>query len=143
METLAGNALYKVVRGYKQLEVADKRDIIERQIHDTIVEQLAKENLKGHIIVGAVTAKSIKPNQAILDSATAVVRAENELKVKQTEVAIAEKEAARMKALSENSQQSVAYMDAEARRMMAQAMLAGKVNTVVVPYDFKGIVSVK
>ena len=81
-------------------------------------------------------------NAEILSSATAYVRAQNELKVKSTEVEIAKKESERMAALSANSGQSIAYMQAEALRQIAYGIREGKVQTIVVPYDFKGIVNV-
>jgi hypothetical protein len=141
--TMADNAILRTIRQYKQLEVNDKRDLIEKEILSHLNDELAKEHIDGNIVINSVVVKAMTPHPDILNSALAVVRTQNDLKVKQNEVDIAKKEAERMAALSANSQQSIAYMDAEARRMMGQAMLAGKVNTIVVPMDFKGIVNVK
>jgi regulator of protease activity HflC (stomatin/prohibitin superfamily) len=141
--TMVDNASNKVVRGYKALEVNDNRQKIEVEIRAQLLETLKAENLQNSISFSAIQVKNAPPNQEILNTAIQVVRSQNELKVKENEVKIAEKEAQRMAALANNSAQSVAYMDAEARRMMAQAMLNGKVNTVVVPFDFKGFISVK
>ena len=46
-----------------------------------------------------------------------------------------------MAALANNSTQSVAFMDAQARMMIAEGVKNGKVQTIVVPMDFKGIVN--
>lgn len=139
--TLANNAMQKSVREYKALEVADKRDLLEKAIHDHIVQSLAAEKLEGSIIVGAVQIRTIVPNEQIQASATAYVRSQNELKIKNNEVAIAEAESRRMAALSANSVQSIAYMNAQATLNISEGVKNGKVHTIVVPVDFKGIVN--
>lgn len=90
-----------------------------------------------------MAVRNVLPAQEIIASANRVIQLQNELKAKEKETQIAEQEANRMRALSANAEKSIAYMDAEARRNMSLAMLAGKVNTVIVPFDFKGMVSAK
>ncbi len=46
-------------------------------------------------------------------------------------------------ALAANSTQSIAFMNAQAQLKVAEGVANGKVHTVVVPYDFKGIVNAK
>lgn len=142
MSTLVNNAAYKVVRAYKSLEVADNRAKIEEQIRDTVHEQLKTEKLDNAVSLTVVQVRNILPNAEILQSATNYVRAQNELKIKQTEVDIAKKESERMAALSSNSGQSIAYMQAQAQMKIAEGIAAGHVQTIVVPMDFKGMVSV-
>jgi regulator of protease activity HflC (stomatin/prohibitin superfamily) len=142
MSTLTNNAAYKVIRGYKSLEVADNRAKIEEQIRDTVNEQLKAEKLDNAVSLTVVQVRNILPNAEILQSATNYVRAQNELKIKQTEVDIAKKESERMAALSSNSGQSIAYMQAQAQMKIAEGIAAGRVNTIVVPMDFKGMVSI-
>jgi len=48
-----------------------------------------------------------------------------------------------MAALSSNSGQSIAYMQAQAQMKIAEGIAAGRVHTIVVPMDFKGMVNVK
>lgn len=141
--TMIDNSVLKVVRQYKQLELNDNRQKIESEIMASLKEDLKRENLSGSITFNNIQVKQMVPNSAILESATAVVKTQNDLKVKQNEVQIAQKEAERMAALSSNSQNSIAYMDAETRKNMGLAMLNGKVNTVVVPFDFKGFINTK
>jgi len=140
--TLVNNAAYKVIRNYKSLEVADNRAKIEEQIRDTVHEQLKAEKLDGSVSLTVVQVRNILPNAEILQSATNYVRAQNELKIKQTEVDIAKKESERMAALSSNSGQSIAYMQAQAQMKIAEGIAAGRVHTIVVPMDFKGMVNV-
>lgn len=143
MTTLTNNAAYKVVRQYKSLEVADNRAKIEAEIRDAVHEQLKSEKLDGALSLTVVQVRSILPNAEILKSATEYVKAQNELKIKETEVQIARKESERMAALSANSGTSIAYMQAQAAMKIAEGIANGKVNTIVVPMDFKGIVNVK
>ena len=139
METLVNNAAYKAVRAYAALEVADKREAIERAIYDSVVDKLKGEKLDLAIIPGAVTIRSIMPNREILASATRYVSAQNELRVKQTEVDIAKKESERMAALSSNSTSSIAYMNAQATLNISEGIKAGKVQTIVVPSNMTGL----
>lgn len=142
MVTLVNNASYKVVRQYKSLEVADNRAKIEAEIREVVLEQLKAEKLDTAISLTVVQIRNILPNADILASATQYVKAQNELKIKNTEVEIAKKESERMAALAANSGQSIAYMQAQANMLIAQGIAAGKVNTIIVPMDFKGMVSV-
>jgi regulator of protease activity HflC (stomatin/prohibitin superfamily) len=143
MSLLTNNAMYQEARKYKALEINDKRQDIEKGILAEIRSKLAAEGLDKHIILTAVQVRNIKPNREILASATAYVKAQNELKVKATEVEIAKKESERMAALAANSTQSIAFMNAQAQLKVAEGVANGKVHTVVVPYDFKGIVNAK
>lgn len=142
IETLANNASYKAIRKYKALDVADNRQNIEQDIRNIITEQLKAEKLDTSVTVSVVQVRNVQPNNEILASATAYVRSQNELKVKENEVAIAKKESERMAALAQNSQQSIAYMNAQSQLLIAQGVAAGKVHTIVVPVDFKGMVNV-
>jgi regulator of protease activity HflC (stomatin/prohibitin superfamily) len=136
---LAKNAAYKAVRSYKSLEATDKRPELEVKIKELVVAELTKEGLADKINISAVQIRGIVPNRDILASSTAVVTAENALKVKNTEIAIAESEARRMKALSENSKQSTDYMQAQASLTIAQAIAAGKVQTIIVPSNMTSL----
>ncbi len=140
MSQVVNNAAYKAVREYPALEVNDRRAEIEAKIRDTVLQTLKGDKLETSLTLNLVQVRAIVPPSSILESAAAVVRSQNELKVKENEVNIAKKEAERMQALSSNSSNSIAYMDAQARLNISEAMKAGKVNSIVVPYDFKGIV---
>ena len=139
MSTLVNNAAYKVIRNYKSLEVADNRAKIEEQIRDTVHDQLKAEKLDSSVSLTVVQVRNILPNAEILQSATNYVRAQNELKIKQTEVDIAKKESERMAALSSNSGQSIAYMQAQAQMKIAEGIAAGRVQTIVVPANFNAL----
>lgn len=141
METVANNAAQKTLRKYEALAVTDKREQIEGEIRDEIVKQLDIDALKTSIVVTSVRVQNIQPNDAIVETATANVKAQNQLAVARTNVEIAKAEADRMKALAENGNQSIAYMNAQAQADIAKAVREGKVHTIIVPYDFKGIIN--
>ena len=54
----------------------------------------------------------------------------------------AEAEARRMQALANQGAQSIAYMQARAQADIAEGVKNGKVQTIIVPMDFKGMVNV-
>ena len=140
--TLVNNASYKTVREYKALEVADNRAKIEAQIRALVTEQLKAEKLDTAMSISVVQVRNVQPNPEILKSATEYVKSQNEIKIKENEVKLAKLEAERMAALAQNSGQSIAYMQAQANMKIAEGIAAGKVQTIVVPMDFKGMVNI-
>lgn len=139
VSTLVNNAVNKSVREYNALEVADKRVEIEGKIKETVTSQLKAEGLENSINLSVVQVKNILPNKEILKAATDYVRAQSTLRVKATEVEIAKKESERMAALANNSQQSIAYMQAQAALNISEGIKNGKVNTIVVPANFNAL----
>ena len=133
MVTLVNNASHKAVRQYKSLEVADNRAKIESSVRDIVNEQLKDEGLEKALSVTVVQVRTVTPNAEILRAATDYVKAQNELKIKQTEVDIAKKESERMAALANNSAQSIAYMNAQANLNISEGVKNGKVNAIIIP----------
>lgn len=138
----ARNAIYKEARKYEALDMADNRQQMELAIREQIQRTLIDEKLDGSIAVSQVLIRNVVPADTVVESANALVRAKNEYKQKEVEVATARKEAERMAALANQSSQSIAYMNAQANLMIAEGIKAGKVQTIVVPQDFKGMVNV-
>ena len=138
----ARNAAYKVARGYEALRMADNRPQIEQQIRELIGKTLAEEKLMDKLTVSQVQVRAIVPADVIVQSANDLVRAQNELKTKEVEVQTAKKEAERIAALNANAG-AIGYMNAMANMKIAEGVASGKVQTIVVPYDFKGIVNAK
>lgn len=141
MVQIVNNAAYKAIREYEALQVNDARAAIEQKIRDTVQATLAGDKLDNMLTLNLVQVRAIVPPASILESAAQVVRSQNDLKVKENEVRIAEAEARRMQALSQNSGNSIAYMDAQARLNISEAVKSGKVHTIIVPQDFKGIIN--
>ena len=143
MVTLVNNASYKVVRQYKSLEVADNRAKIEQEIQTLVQEQLKAEKLDTAMTLSVVQVRNILPNADIMASATAYVKSQNELKIKENEVKLAKLESDRMAALSNNSSQSIAYMTAQSQLNISEAVKAGKVQTILIPHNMTMLGSLK
>ncbi len=139
---LGRNAAYKVSRKYESLKMADNRAEIEQLVRQEIMTALAAEKLDGAITISQVLVRQITPADNIVRSANLLVQAQNENKRKEVEVGTAKLEAQRIAALNANAG-ATKYMEATAIVTIAEAVKEGKVNTIVIPYDFKGIVNVK
>jgi regulator of protease activity HflC (stomatin/prohibitin superfamily) len=135
-------ASYKVVATRKALELVSQREKLESDLAKEVKDRLEAAGFGTTLTLSVLQVRSIVPPESILASSEAVVRSTNELRVKENEVQIARKEAERMAALSANSGQSISYMDAQARLNVSEAIKLGKVQTIVIPFDFKGQVVV-
>lgn len=136
----ARNAIYKSVRKYDALEMNDNRQAIEIEVKELMLRSLADENLDGSITISQVLVRVIMPADAVVASANELVRSKNEFKQKEVEVQTAKKEAERISALNANKG-AVEYMAAMANMKIAEAIANGKVNTIVIPFDFKGMIN--
>lgn len=141
MTNILNSAAYKAVRQYKAMEVADNRTKIEQDIKRFATEALKEEKLDTALVISQVQVRNALPADDIVASANAAVRAQNELKTKMVEVQTAEQEARRVQILNSNAQ-AIPYMNAMANMKIAEAVAAGKVHTVILPYDFKGMVNI-
>lgn len=136
------NAVYKSSRKYEALDMADNRPAMEVEVKELIQKTLADEKLDGTITISQVLIRNIVPADSVVESANALVRAKNEFKQKEVEVQTAKKEAERMQALANQGSQSIAYMQAQAMMNISEGIKNGRVQTIVVPQDFKGMVNV-
>ena len=141
MLQLLNSASVKAVRKYKALEVADNRQNIENDIKASVDQMLSDEKLDKAILVSQVRVANATPADDIVASANAAVKATNDLKTKQVEVEIAKQEAIRIQTLNSNSQ-AIPYMNAMSQMEIAKAVREGKVHTIVVPTDFRGMLNV-
>ncbi len=136
----ARNAIYKSARKYEALEMNDNRQAIETEVKELMIRSLADEGLDGSITISQVLVRVILPADSVVASANELVRAKNEYKQKEVEVQTAKKEAERIAALNANKG-ATEYMAAMANMKIAEAIANGKVNTIVVPLDFKGMIN--
>lgn len=139
----ARNAIYKAARKYEALDMADNRENMERMVQEEINKNLAEEKLDGTITITQVLVRNIVPADSVVESANALVRAKNEYKQKEVEVQTAKKEAERMNALANQSQASIAYMQAQAALNISEGIKNGKVQTIVVPANFNALMMPK
>ncbi len=141
LTTVARSASYKAAARHDALKTISARSEIEADTAKYITDALAEEKLDTALTITKVQVRNIQPAANIIASANAVITAQNNLKAKQVEVDIARKEAERLSLLSSNSQ-NVRYMEAKALQDIAEGVKEGKVQSIVVPYDFKGIINV-
>ncbi len=139
----ARNAIYKAARKYEALDMADNRSEMENFIKDEIIRNLAEEKLDGSLTISQVLIRNVVPADSVVASANELVRAKNELKQKEVEVKTAEAEARRMAALSNQSAQSVQFMQAQAMLNISEGIKNGKVQTIVVPANFNALMMPK
>lgn len=142
IQTAARNAVYIAARKYDALDMNDARQVIEQEVKLTLVKTLTDEHLDNAITISQVLVRSITPADSIVESANNLVKAKNAYKQKEIEVQTAKQEADRIAALNQNKG-AIDYMNAMALVNISEAIKDGKVQSIVVPYDFKGIVNVK
>lgn len=140
IEQTARNVIYKVTRGYEAMTMNDKRAEIERDVKQGITDSLAADKLGSCITTHTIQARALVPSTALRQAADDLVRAKTANLAKAVEVDIAKKESERIAALNANAG-AINYMNASANMKIAEAVLAGKVGTIIMPYDFKGIVN--
>lgn len=141
LQLTARNAVFKVARKYAALGMNDARPAIETEVMATMKATLEQEKLVNAVQITQVQVKSIVPSDAVKLSADSLVRAQNENKQKEVEVGTAKLEAERIAALNANAG-AIGYMAAMAQMKIAEGIASGKVQTVVIPYDFKGMVNI-
>ena len=140
IQTVARNAAYKSARKHEAMKIADARVQLEADTMATMIEMLKMEKLDLSINVKQIQVRNVQPASEIINSANIAIKAQNELKAKQVEVDIARKEAERLQLLA-NDGRSIRYLEVKALQDIAEGVKNGKVQTIVVPYDFKGIIN--
>ena len=142
VENVVKTATTDVVSKYDALEANEKREEIRNKIRAQSEAMFKEDGLAEAVNIHQVFVKNLQLSKAIMQSANAVIISQNELKTKDFEVQTARKEAERLTLLA-NNKASIDYMNAKSLSDIAEGIKNGKVQTVVVPYDFKGIVNVK
>ena len=135
----ARNAAYKAARRYDALTMNDSRAQMEQEMRDIITQTLADEKLNGSVTITQVLIRQITPADSVVASANELVRAKNELLQKEVEVKTAEAESRRMAALTNQSSQSIAYMNAQAALNISEGVKNGRVQTIIVPSNMTGL----
>lgn len=138
---IARNAIYKAARDYEALDMADNRQTIEVKVKEAMQKALTEEKLDGAITITQVLVRNIVPADSVVASANELVKAKNEKIRKEVEVETAKLEAQRMQALANNSQSSIAFMQAQAALNISEGIKNGKVQTIVVPSNFTSLMT--
>ena len=142
VENVVKTAVTDVVSKYDALEANEKREEIRQKVRTQAEAMFKEDGLAEAVQIHQVFVKNLQLSKAIMQSANQVIISQNELKTKDFEVQTAKKEAERLTLLASNKA-NIDYMNAKSLSDIAEGVKTGKVHSVIVPYDFKGIVNVK
>ena len=130
-----------VVSRYDALTANENREKIKTDIKARVDQILDEEHLKGKVMVHQVFIKNLDIAPELKASATAVIAAQNTLRAKEIEVQTAKRESERMTELTkQNSNGYIDLLNAQANYQIASAVREGKVQTIIIPHDFKGVI---
>jgi hypothetical protein len=141
VENVVRTATTDVFAQYDALAANENREKIRDEIKSQVTKIFKEEKLEGKVRVHQVFIKNLQIDRALMASAISVITAQNELKAKEYEVQTAKKEAERVTLLS-NNKANLDYMNSKSMADIAEGVKSGKVHSIVVPYDFKGIINV-
>lgn len=143
MQNVVRTAAADVISNYEALIANEHREEIRDKIKIRIEEILKEEKLDADIEVHQIFINNLHIAAALQESAQKVIVEENNLKAKRVAVQTAEQEALRLAAMA-NKPNIVEYMNAKANADIGEAVLQGKVATIVVPHNFTNmLMSVK
>lgn len=148
IDTVAASSASKAVSHYEALEANGNKELIEAEIKVAMEEKFKEEGLEGSIKIKSVIVKQLVIPDSLKASSENVINEQNKLKAKDFEVQTAEREAARMKALSvQVTPGYIEFMKAQAGLIHAQAeadaIRSGKVPNWIMPSNFQGMISMK
>ena len=140
-------SLYTAVSRYNALDVNDNRQKIEEEVIETVRKKLTTEGLGDQISISQINIRNIQIADALIESANNVVKAQNDLKTKMTEIQIAKAEASRIEALIKFSDERyIRLLQAQASMKQADSlfeMAKRAPSYIVVPQNFSGMLNIK
>lgn len=147
VEKMSKSAIADVVRNYAAMEVNNKRDIIEKQIKQTLIAKLEANGKLKYVNINEVNLVAVDPPQSIKDSVEKIVRTENEKKSMQNEVEKARLEKEKNEILASSSgKQYTDLLEAQANLNFSEAAKIaaskGQFMPMLVPHGFNGNVTV-
>lgn len=140
LERLLRDAAQNTIKTFSANDLNTDKEKVRAEILTAFKELLKAEKLDAAIHISAFNIISLMPNKELLDKATQLRKEQLDAQIKDARNANAVKDAERNRIMSDPK--SIALMDAETRRLWAQAAAAGKVKAVVVEQDFKGQVRI-
>lgn len=144
VDSVMRSALSKAVGEFDALDANTKRSEIESEAKKIALSRFKDEGLDGKIRIHQVLVRNIQVDPKLQESILNKIRAQKDFETKGIEVETAKREAERIAALSnQGGQNYINLLNAQATMKIAEAVANGKVNTIVIPNDFKGIVNVK
>jgi regulator of protease activity HflC (stomatin/prohibitin superfamily) len=143
VDTQIRAAAYAAVSKFNAMEANSHRTDIESDIKQIVAAKFAEEGLDKTIHVKQVTVNNVEVDPKLQEAVVRQLNAVIDNKTKDTEIDTAKKEASRMEQLTNNANNTgyIALLNAQANMKIAEGIANGRVNTIVVPTDFKGIVN--
>lgn len=135
-------AVTDVFARYDALVANENREKIREEVRTRVGQILAEEKLSDQVKVHQVFIKNMEVAAELKASVLQVIKAQNELRAKEYEVMTAKKEAERLSLLSAN-RTNIDYMNAKSLSDIAEGIKTGKASTVVIPYDFRGMLNIR
>lgn len=141
VENVVKTATTDVFSRYDALDANQNREKIRDEIKLQAEAMFKEDGLSDSVDIHQVFIKNLQLSQAIMDSANAVIISQNVLKSKEYEVQTAKKEAERVTLLSANKA-NLDYIRANALDKIADGVKDGKVRSIIIPADFKGLMNI-
>lgn len=132
MASIVNSSSQQAVSKYNALDVATHRSDIETDIRNIINQKLKEEKLDSSITIDLVQVRNAVPSDEVVQSATNVINAQNELRTKQVQLQTAKIEAERQEMLARPA--NIAYMKAQSELNISEGVKEGKVQTVLIPH---------
>ena len=146
VDTQIRAAAFTAAGKFNAMDANAHRSEIEADIIQIATNKFKEEKLDGIIKVSQVTIRNIEVDPKLQDAVVRQLNAQTENKTKDIEIDTANKETKRIEALQAagNSTANAGYialLNAQSNAKIAEGIANGRVNTIVVPSDFKGIVN--
>jgi hypothetical protein len=143
VDSVMQRSLAQAVSQVDALDANQNRTKIENDTIRFATAKFAEEGLDKDIKINQVMIKNIEIDPRLQESILRNVTAQKDNQTKDIEISTADKEAKRMAKLAENGSNAnyIALLNAQANMKIAEGIANGRVNTIVVPTDFKGIVN--
>jgi SPFH domain / Band 7 family len=141
VENVVKTATTDVFSRYDALDANQNREKIRDEIKLQAEAMFKEDGLSESVDIHQVFIKNLQLSQAIMDSANAVIISQNVLKTKEYEVQTAKKENERLTLLSSNKA-NLDYIKVNALEKIADGVKEGKVRSIIIPADFKGLLNV-
>lgn len=145
VDAVVKSAMKRAVGEVDALEANSKTTQLQRRTVEIATELLKAEHLDDKIHVKQVIVNNVEIDPRLQDSILRNVTAKKDNETKDIEIDSARKESLRMAQLAQNASSDayIKLLSAQTGMKIAEAVAAGKVNTIVIPSDFKGIVNAK
>jgi hypothetical protein len=143
VDTVMQRAIAAAASQYNAMDANQHRADIENAAKVAAAAEFKQEGLDNVIVIKQVMIKNIEIDPKLQDSILRKITAQTDNATKDIEINTADKESQRMAKLTENGNSAnyIALLNAQANMKIAEGIAAGRVNTIVVPSDFKGIVN--